>query len=137
MDQEFIKLLFSQGIVATLLFFALKWLNKDRDRLLGSVSQEQKERILLLETTSQNRTAELSALHSEFAAYRLAMQSEVSAIHARYAEQITALTANYTKQVDGLQTEIRGLYKVMLTSKLCPIDVTTGVVDSPIIKPGS
>lgn len=110
MDQEFIKLLFSQGIVATLLFFALKWLNKDRDMIRVALTAEQKERIVILEGISIRRTEELTALHNEFSQYRIAMQADVSAIHERYGKEISAL-----------QTEIRALYKAMLDSKFCPM----------------
>lgn len=38
---------------AGLLFFALKWMNRDRDKLLGSLNLERDSRIKLLEESSQ------------------------------------------------------------------------------------
>jgi len=128
MDKELWKLILSQGVVAVLLFGALKWVLKDRDKGWQVASQEQKERIALLETTSVNRTHELKELRSEFSGYRNSVQIEFNNLNSKHSDQLIAVTAQYNKQLDGLQTEIRGLYKAMLEQRFFPAE--KHIVDS-------
>ena len=109
-SDELWKLVVSQGIGFTIMFLALKWLLKDRESAWKMAGEEAKARIALLEGISTNRTNELIALRSEFADYRKATQGDISQIYARHAQQI-----------EGLQSEIRGLYKMMLEQKTCPV----------------
>lgn len=121
MDHEIWKAILQQGVGFAIMALVVKWLLNDRDKGWQVASNEQKERIVLLEATSINRTQELKELRTEFATYRNTTQIEFSAIHAKHSEQLISVTQAYNKQLDGLQTEIRGLYRTMLDLKMCPI----------------
>lgn len=62
---EVLKIATAYGLAFPLMVFAVRWLNRDRDKLLDSLNTERNERIHSLEAASERCASDRLQLHQE------------------------------------------------------------------------
>lgn len=80
--EEALKLLLGSAGGLAALIFAVQWLNRDRDKVLHTLSEERNERIKALEESSKRCSEDRIVLHNEVNA----LQAEVRALFRKMIE---------------------------------------------------
>lgn len=73
--EEWLKIATGTGMGVACMLFGIRWLISDRDKILTALSQERNQRIIQLEESARNCSADRTAMHIQIASLQAEFRS--------------------------------------------------------------